>query len=121
MVKPLGRLEKVDIRVIWEPKALEFTPWLAKHLTQLGEELLVDFDDEDVDTEVSVPHLHHCQVDVHSRLSSVVRYMGEVLRFGCQARCFPRRCLMGDQSRRDRAGAERGTSQIAVHRFRSSR
>jgi len=54
IVKKLGRLEKVDIREIWEHEALEFTPWLADHLTELGAELLVDFDDEDVEKEVSV-------------------------------------------------------------------
>jgi len=30
MKKPLGRLEKVELRNIWESEASEFTPWLAQ-------------------------------------------------------------------------------------------
>ena len=44
----------VSVRDIWEHEALGVTPWLADHLTELGEELLVDFADEDVEKEVSV-------------------------------------------------------------------
>ena len=29
MVQSLGKLEKVNIRKIWEHEALSFTPWLA--------------------------------------------------------------------------------------------
>jgi len=54
MADKLGRLEKVDIREIWEHEALDFTPWLADHLNDLGEELLVDFGEDDVEKEVSV-------------------------------------------------------------------
>lgn len=56
MVQPLGKLEKVDIRQIWEHEALSFTPWLAmsENLAQLGEALGIEFDEDDIHKEVSV-------------------------------------------------------------------
>ena len=56
MSQVLGKLEKVDIRKIWEHEALSFTPWLAKpeNLAQLGEALSIDFDEENIQTEVGV-------------------------------------------------------------------
>lgn len=41
MGKELGRLEKVDLRDIWESEATEFTPWLAReeNLALLGDAL----------------------------------------------------------------------------------
>ena len=53
----LGKLERVDIREVWPLEAGDFTPWLAKHLDQLGDVLKLDFDPEtltEVRTEVSV-------------------------------------------------------------------
>ena len=53
----LGKLERVDIRKVWPIESSDFTPWLAKHLDQLGDVLKLDFDPEtltEVRTEVSV-------------------------------------------------------------------
>lgn len=56
MVQSLGKLEKVDIRKIWEHEALSFTPWLASpdNLTLLGDALGVEFNTENIKTEVGV-------------------------------------------------------------------
>ena len=44
--KPLGRLERVDLRTIWTIEATEFTPWLARieNLEVLGETLGIDLE-----------------------------------------------------------------------------
>lgn len=52
----LGRLEKVDIRKIWEHEAHSFTPWLAEpeNLAILGEVLGIEFNEDDIRKEVLV-------------------------------------------------------------------
>ncbi len=42
--KPLGRLEKVDLREIWNSEAGDFTPWLARedNLAILGDAIGID-------------------------------------------------------------------------------
>lgn len=56
MAQSLGKLEKVDIRKIWEHEALSFTPWLAmsENLSQLGEALSIEFDEDSIQKEVGV-------------------------------------------------------------------
>lgn len=56
MVQLLGKLEKVDIRKIWEHEALSFTPWLTmpENLSQLGEALGIEFDEDNIQKEVGV-------------------------------------------------------------------
>ena len=46
MIKPLGRLEKVDIKTVWKTEYNHFTPWLAKeeNIAILGEELKIDLE-----------------------------------------------------------------------------
>ena len=41
---PEGRIERLDIREIWESEATDFTPWLAENLDILGEELGLDLE-----------------------------------------------------------------------------
>ena len=54
MEKPLGRLERVELRSIWQREDREFTPWLARaeNLTLLGEaiglELELEAQEKDV-------------------------------------------------------------------------
>ena len=50
--QPLGKLEPVDPREIWQHEAHDFTPWLAKNLDLLGEELGFDLELEDTETTV---------------------------------------------------------------------
>ena len=38
-MEELARIEKVDLRKAWPNEAVYFTPWLAKHLSELGEAL----------------------------------------------------------------------------------
>jgi hypothetical protein len=35
----LGTIENVDIRKVWKDEARDFTPWLADHISQLGDAL----------------------------------------------------------------------------------
>ena len=35
----LAKIEKVDLRQIWQHEAQDFTPWLADHISELGEAL----------------------------------------------------------------------------------
>lgn len=42
--REMGKIEEVDLREIWPNEAVDFTPWLAKHLDLLGEALHLDLD-----------------------------------------------------------------------------
>ena len=44
MAQELGHITKVDARTIWKHEALDFTPWLAEHLDELGEALGLDLE-----------------------------------------------------------------------------
>ena len=44
ITQELGQIEKVDLRQIWSKEDKEFTPWLAKHLNLLGDELGMDLE-----------------------------------------------------------------------------
>ena len=57
----LGRLEKVDIRKIWEHEAHSFTPWLAEpeNLAILGEVLGIEFNEDDVRKEVLIGNFNN--------------------------------------------------------------
>lgn len=54
MTKPLGRLQKVDVKTVWKTEYNHFTPWLANedNIAILGEELKIDL--EVVEMEKSV-------------------------------------------------------------------
>ncbi len=44
MAQELARIERVDIREVWPYEAANFTPWLAEHLSELGEALGLDLE-----------------------------------------------------------------------------
>jgi len=46
MTKPLGKLQKVDIKTVWKTEYNHFTPWLAKeeNIAILGDELKIDLE-----------------------------------------------------------------------------
>lgn len=46
MTKPLGKLQKVDIKTVWKTEYNHFTPWLAneENIAILGEELKIDLE-----------------------------------------------------------------------------
>ena len=35
-----GNLEHVQVRDVWPDEAVDFTPWLARNIAQLGESLI---------------------------------------------------------------------------------
>ena len=37
--QPLANIESVALREVWPNEASNFTPWLAEHITELGEAL----------------------------------------------------------------------------------
>ena len=41
-VQQLATIERVDLREIWPREASDFTPWLAEHISELGEALSMD-------------------------------------------------------------------------------
>ena len=42
----LGKLESVPVKDVWQDEARDFTPWLARNITQLGEALSMDLEVE---------------------------------------------------------------------------
>ncbi|MBS3114925.1 DUF4268 domain-containing protein [Candidatus Woesearchaeota archaeon] len=56
MEPSLGKIEKVDLREVWNHEALDFTKWLAKkeNLLLLGGEIGIDIDPESVKIEAEV-------------------------------------------------------------------
>ena len=53
-MQDLGKLEKIQVRNVWEHEAHDFTPWLAENLSELGEALGLDLDDAQYEEEASV-------------------------------------------------------------------
>ena len=56
MIQSLDKLEKVDIRQVWEPEASSFTSWLAvpENLALLGEALGIEFNKNDIHQEADL-------------------------------------------------------------------
>lgn len=50
--KELGRIEKKPVREYWENEASDFTPWLAKHIDLLGEEIGMGLEVEEHESNV---------------------------------------------------------------------
>lgn len=42
----LSKIEKVDLREIWQHEAQDFTPWLADHISELGEALGLELESQ---------------------------------------------------------------------------
>ena len=42
----LAKIEKVDLREIWQHEAQDFTPWLADHISELGEALGLELESQ---------------------------------------------------------------------------
>ncbi len=49
----LGRIERVDLRVLWPHEANDFTPWLADNIDLLNENLPFDIDPDSIEQEAS--------------------------------------------------------------------
>ena len=52
--KPLGRLEKVDLRTYWKQEATHFTPWMAEeeNITLLGDTIGLELEVQDQEASV---------------------------------------------------------------------
>ncbi|MYC07643.1 MAG: hypothetical protein F4X57_10825 [Chloroflexi bacterium] len=51
-VQKLGKLELMDVRKVWPNEAQDFTPWLARNLTLLGDALQIDLKLERTEAQV---------------------------------------------------------------------
>ncbi|MCY3564321.1 MAG: DUF4268 domain-containing protein, partial [bacterium] len=49
----MGRIERVDLRVVWPHEANDFTPWLAANIELLNENLPFDIDPDSIEQEAS--------------------------------------------------------------------
>ena len=56
MEKTFGRLERVDLRKVWEKEDRDFTPWLAQeeHLQNLGNAIGIELEFEAQEKEVGL-------------------------------------------------------------------
>lgn len=43
-IPELGKIERMEVRAIWENEAHDFTPWMARHLDLLGDALGMELD-----------------------------------------------------------------------------
>ncbi len=50
--KSLSTIEKLPIRDVWPDEARDFTPWLAEHITELGEALGISLETEEKESPV---------------------------------------------------------------------
>jgi len=48
----LGRLERVDLREVWQREANSFTPWLAENLSLIGEAINMTLELEAIEKSV---------------------------------------------------------------------
>ena len=90
-----GKIEHVDVKSIWPTESQDFTPWLKRNITQLGEALNMDLelvesqpDDfpldilaEDKFSGVTVAIENQLEVTAHWQLGNILAYAGE-----CDAR-----------------------------------
>ena len=54
MTQEISTIQSVDIRKVWPDEAKHFTPWLAEHISELGDALGLELDPEATDVEQPV-------------------------------------------------------------------
>ena len=72
----LATIERVDIRGIWSNEASDFTPWLAEHLSELGEALGLDIELQSVEAPVGSYSLDILARDERGRQVVVENQLG---------------------------------------------
>ena len=68
----LGKIEKIALREVWPNEAQDFTPWLAEHLSILGESLGLDLELESSEAPVGPFALDVLATDLGSRRRVVI-------------------------------------------------
>ena len=61
----LAKIESVDLRIGWPNEARDFTPWLAEHITELGEALGLDLELQQTEAAVGGYSLDILATDVN--------------------------------------------------------
>ena len=72
MTQKLGKIEKVDIKDIWSHEAKDFTPWLARNITQLGDALGMELALHDTEAAVGKFSLDILATDINGNRPVVV-------------------------------------------------
>ena len=63
---PLSKINIVRLRDVWPVEARDFTPWLAEHITELGEALGIQLETEEVESPVGSRSLDILATDTDS-------------------------------------------------------
>ena len=64
--QPLSSIKRVDLREVWPNEARDFTPWLAEHITELGEALGIQLEAGETESPVGGRSLDILATDTSS-------------------------------------------------------
>ena len=64
---PLSRIEKVALRKVWANEARDFTPWLADHISELGEALGIELETQERESPVGSRSVDIMAIDSSGR------------------------------------------------------
>ena len=92
----LGVIERVDLRDVWKNEAKNFTPWLAKNISKLGESLGMELEVEEIEAPVGTFALDILVRDVESGRIVIIEnqleltdhdHLGKLITYaaGCEA------------------------------------
>ena len=70
--QPLSNIESVSLREVWPNEGSDFTPWLAAHITELGEALGIPLEMEETESPVGSRSLDILATDSSSGRSVII-------------------------------------------------
>ena len=68
----LSRIERVSLREVWPDEGKDFTPWLADHITELGEALGISLETEEAESPVRGRSLDILATDTSTGRSVII-------------------------------------------------